>query len=386
LSLSQTLAGIADAVEHGEIPGAVILVAGLDRVHAHEAIGASTIGGTPMRRDSLFRIASMTKPVVSATAMWLVEAGRLRLEDPVARHLPALSTLAVLKSPQSGEIEPAERPVTVLDLLTHRAGFAYPGTAEGLPVDLLRAFNAEFLPNLREDEWLERLAQVPLMHQPGKAFTYGFSTDVLGLLIAGVEGQSLGRVLKDRIFGPLGMDQTTFRVSRGDRERLVGAYSRDLEHGALTKIAPALDCQVAVDGAFESGGAGLVSTARDYLRFARFLLSGQDATGKSMLSQRSLALMTSNHLTPEQRRLPTFGLPDYWSEQGFGLGVSVLDRPGAARSKSVGRYGWAGAYGTLWLNEPCHGLTALLMAQVMTLEAQPSYELRFEADLHEALP
>jgi CubicO group peptidase (beta-lactamase class C family) len=387
MRLRNAAAAVASSVENGALPGAVVLISGPDRAQdEQEVIGAVSIGGEPMRFDTLFRIASLTKPIVSAAALRLIEAGRLQLQDPIARTLPELASLKVLRplGPGSDRIEPAARPLTIIDLLTHTCGFAYPSSAEGVSARLLGEFNTEFLPGCPENDWLRQLAEVPLMHQPGEAYTYGFSTDVLGLVLSRITGRSLGEYLNEALFEPLGMGDTTFRVKPEDWSKLAHAYSAEPD-GKLTSIPATLDCQHALETGFESGGAGLVSTAPDFLRFARFLLEGRDISGRPLLSQRSIELMTSNHLTAEQRQRPTFGAADYWRERGFGLGVSVLDRPGGNRANSAGRYGWAGAYGTWWSNAPSHRLCAILMTQVMVGDDPPPHEIQFESDFDEAL-
>lgn len=387
MRLRHAVAGVACSVKNGTLPGAVVLICGPNRAEdVQEAIGADRIGGDPMRLDTLFRIASLTKPIVSAAALCLIEAGRLQLQDPIARVLPELSSLKVLRQRgrEGDRIELAARPLTIIDLLTHTSGLAYSSTAKGVSARLLGEFNVELLPGCPEKEWLLRLAEVPLMHQPGEAYTYGFSTDVLGLILSRVAGCSLGELLNDALFEPLGMCDTSFRVKPESVSRLAHAYTRETD-GKLIGIPATLDCQHAVEKGFESGGAGLVSTPADFLRFARFLLDGLGSSGRPLLSRRSIEMMTSNHLTAEQRQHSTFGAADSWREQGFGLGVSVLDRPQANRVNSTARYGWAGAYGTWWSNAPSRGLSAILMTQVMVGEDPPPHEVQFETDFDEVL-
>ncbi|NGO55833.1 serine hydrolase domain-containing protein [Allomesorhizobium camelthorni] len=386
MSLRDAVAAVASSVEKGALPGAVVLISGPNRADAQEVIGANSIAGNPMRLDTLFRIASLTKPIVSAAALRLIEAGKLQLQDPIAQTLPELASLKVLRTlgPRSDRIESAARPLTIFDLLTHTSGFAYPITAEGVSARLLGEFNTEFLPGCSEKDWLRRLAEVPLMHQPGEAYTYGFSTDVLGLILSRTTGRSLGEYLNDALFAPLNMCDTTFLVKPENWSKLAHAYTTEPD-GRLTSIPAALDCQHALETGFESGGAGLVSTAADVLRFARFLLAGLDTSGRPLLSEHSIKMMTSNHLTAEQRQRPAFGAADYWREQGFGLGLSVLDRPSGNRANSAGRYGWAGIYGTWWSNAPSHRLCAIVMTQVMTGNAPPSHEVQFEANFDKAL-
>jgi CubicO group peptidase (beta-lactamase class C family) len=314
----------------------------------------------------------MTKPVVAACAMTLVEDCTLRLDDPVDEFLPELADMTVLADPDGplDDTVPAQRPVTLRDLLTFTFGTgmvpAEPGT---VPIaDALNALYPEE-PGPPPDEWIGRLGALPLVCQPGERWMYHTAASVTGVLIARATGMSLGDALRERICEPLGMTDTAFSVAGENTGRLATAYQRDEATGEL----------VAADGpgggwsrppAFEDGGGGLVSTAADYLAFASALLAGGTRHGERVLSRPSVTLMTSDHLTPAQKAGSGFG-PRYFDDIGWGFGISVRTRrahhgpwpvsyPPLAL---VGSYGWPGFYGTGWYNDPAEDMTTILMIQ-----------------------
>jgi len=371
------LSRVRDVLERhvgaGYVPGAVAIVARHSEVHV-EATGSLAFegagSGTPMAADAICRIGSMTKPVVAACAMTLVEDCTLGLDDPVDEFLPELADMTVLADP-AGPLDdtvPAKRPITLRDLLTFTFGTgmvpAEPGT---VPIsDALAALE----PTLPPDEWIRRLGTLPLVCQPGERWMYHTAADVTGVLIARATGMSLGDALRERICGPLGMKDTGFSVAGESISRLATAYQRDDATGEV----------VAEDGpdgywsrppAFESGGGGLVSTPADFLAFASALLAGGTHHGERVLSRPSVTLMTSDHLTPAQKAVSGF-TPGYFDDIGWGLGVSVRTRrthvgpsPGVSYpwAASVGSYGWPGVYGTGWYNDPAEDMTTILMIQ-----------------------
>jgi CubicO group peptidase (beta-lactamase class C family) len=324
-----------------------------------------------MAADTICRVGSMTKPIVAACAMTLVEDCTLRLDDPVDEFLPELADMTVLADP-SGPLEetvPAQRPVTLRDLLTFTFGsgmvIAEPGT---IPIsDALNALSSE--PGPPPDEWIRRLGELPLVYQPGERWMYHTAANVTGVLIARATGMSFGEALRERICEPLGMKDTGFSVTGENISRLATAYERDDATGELV-IEDGPDGYWSHPPAFEDGGGGLVSTASDYLTFASALLAGGIHHGQRVLSRPSVTLMTTDHLTPAQKAVS--GLrPGYFDDIGWGFGMSVRTRrphfgpwpvsyPPLA---SVGSYGWPGVYGTGWYNDPAEDMTTILMIQ-----------------------
>ncbi|MFZ3005950.1 MAG: serine hydrolase domain-containing protein [Phenylobacterium sp.] len=363
-------------VAAGDLAGAVGLVwrGGAAQV---AAVGWRDMeAGLPMQRDSLFRIASMSKPIVSAAAMTMLQERRFSLEDPISRVAPEFMRMRVLRDPD-GPLEdtvPADRQITFEDLLTHRAGLTQAGFQSG-PIDAAHreALGPDLDSPLSPDAWISGLASLPLVGQPGAAFTYGRSTDLLGLLLARMEGAPLEEVLRHRVFEPLGMTDTGFSVPPETRHRRAGLYGFDMT-GRLKKLdAPPGGVALPErpeDMEFASGGAGLWSTADDYLAFARVFV---DPSVK-LLSRETLALMTTNRLAEPQRLgANMFGMPTFGTGSGFGLGVATALDPATAqvmRGKGgVGTVGWPGAYGGWWQADPTTGSVAiLLMHNMLELE------------------
>ncbi|MDE3738824.1 MULTISPECIES: serine hydrolase [Pseudomonas] len=362
--LSSVLQGY---VERSEVAGLVAMVYRKDILTHCDVLGSQDIETrTPMRRNSLFRIASMTKPVTSAAAMMLIEEGRLLLDDPISRWIPELGNRQVLRNPDGplDDVYPAPRDITVRDLLLHRSGLAYPVTASPSLAEPLSRFNAEVLPTGNPDGWLRALGELPLLFEPGTRWHYGLSTDVLGLLIGRVAGCSFQQFLESRIFEPLDMNDTFFSVPVNELKRLtVGYVVGDQPNQLIVHDHP--ERRIWNPTGFPSGGAGLISTADDYAKFARMLLhSGRSDAGR-ILSRKSIELMTTNFLTPEERATPFMGIPGFWAAQGFGLGLSVIDNTvHQATLGSIGQFGWPGAYGTTWLADPKEEMVAVLMVQL----------------------
>jgi CubicO group peptidase (beta-lactamase class C family) len=362
-------------VDAGYVPGAVAVVARQGAVHI-EATGTlafdGTGSGTPMAADTICRLGSMTKPVVAACAMTLVEDCTLRLDDPVDEYLPELADMTVLADPDGplDQTVPAERAITLRDLLAFTLGtgmvVAEPGT---IPIaDALRALDADEL-GQPPDEWMRRLGTLPLVCQPGERWMYHTGADVTGVLIARATGKSVEDALRERICEPLGMQDTGFSVAAGNISRLATAYQRDDATGEVV-VEDGPDGCWSRPPVFESGGGGLVSTASDFLAFASALLAGGIRDGERVLSRPSVALMTSDHLTAAQKAISGFR-PGYFDDIGWGLGMSVRTRrahfgpwpvsyPPLA---SVGSYGWPGVYGTGWYNDPAEDMTTILMTQ-----------------------
>ncbi|HXE29732.1 MAG TPA: serine hydrolase domain-containing protein [Stellaceae bacterium] len=362
---------MAGHVERGLAPGVITLIERRGETHV-DVIGNKALGGRdPMRRDTLFRITSMTKAITATAAMILVEECKLRLDEPVDRLLPELADRRVLKR-LDGPLDdtvPAQRPISLRDLLTFRAGYGFVwGAADQFPI--LKAI-AEleitgFGPPdqstpIGPDEWLKRLATLPLIHQPGERWLYNTGSYILGVLIARASGQSFGEFLRERIFAPLGMKDTGFFVPPQKLDRLSTSYFANDKTAALDLLDAAQDSQWSRPPAFEDGGAGLVTTIDDYLAFARVLLNQGKHGETRLLSRPSVALMTTDQLTPAQKAASVF-LADAWENRGWGVGVGIVTgRDNLAMTP--GAYGWPGGYGTGWANDPAEEMIAILMTQ-----------------------
>ncbi|MGF6773945.1 CubicO group peptidase (beta-lactamase class C family) [Paraburkholderia sp. GAS199] len=363
-------------VERSEVAGVVSLVWRHGEIGYFEALGSRDENARlPMERDTLFRIASMTKPVTSAAILMLIEEDRLAFDTPVSLWLPELAAPRVLRDPNGplDQTDPVKAPLTVLDLLTHRAGFAYHFTATG---PLAKAYAAAFNgieAHGGSNAWLERIAALPLMFQPGTRWHYGIATDILGVLIERVSGMSLGEFFRTRIFEPLGMRDTAFWVPDAQLARLATAYA--VEPGTRQRVVEDHPSRSRWANAerFQSGGGGLVSTAQDYLQFAQLLLGRGRVGATRLLSHRSVDLMRTNFLSRDQRRVPAFG-QILWAGQGFGLGLSIVDDPAqqlAHGYRSMGSFGWPGAYGTSWFADPVENMIGLMLIQRRSIEAFP---------------
>ena len=343
---------LEDRIAAGHLPGAVVLVARQGQVAWQEAYGRrDPARGAPMQADAIFRIYSMTKPLVSVGVMMLVEAGRLLLGEPVGKYLPDLAEMQVAAE---GGAVPAAAPITIQDLLRHTSGLTYEFRGDG-PVQ--RAYAAAGIARREQGnaDQVATLGRLPLLHQPGTRWEYSRSTDVLGRLIEVVSGQRLGEFLAARICGPLGMADTGFHVPPAQQERLAEGFSIDPDTG--TAAMTLLD--VREPPRFESGGGGMVGTAADYLRFAQMLADGGQYHGTRLLSRKTVELMTSDHLggIPGAGDILPLG-------HGFGLGFAVRkDRGIATAPGSVGTFFWSGMAGTFFWIDPAERLTAVFMMQ-----------------------
>jgi CubicO group peptidase (beta-lactamase class C family) len=335
------------------------LIARHGRIAYFESFGyRDRAAGAPMTKEAIFRIASMTKPITSVAVMMLHEEGKLQIYDPVSRYLPELAKLKVgveKVDPQTGqktfETVEAQRDMTIQDLLRHTSGLTY-GTRGDGPVKQLYREAKIGDRHITNAELVTKLAQLPLLYQPGTRWEYGVSTDVLGRLVEVVSGKSLGEFFEERIFRPLGMQDTAFHVPAGKLDRAAQPWQRP---GAPPAPPPR---DVAIAHAFQSGGGGLVSTARDYLRFCAVLLNGGEWQGVRLLGRKTVEYMTADHLG---------SIPYESPGMGFGLGFQVRREAGVARLPgSVGEYGWAGAAGTVFWIDPSEQLIAIYMVQVGT--------------------
>jgi CubicO group peptidase (beta-lactamase class C family) len=347
-------------VESGFVPGALAVLARHGDVHV-EATGTLAFEGvgsrTPMARDTICRLGSMSKPIVAACAMTLVEDCTLRLDDPVDDLLPELADMTVLADPDGplDDTVPARRPITVRDLLTYTLGTgmvpAEPGT---IPIADAMGVLYQAVP---PDEWIGRLGALPLVHQPGERWMYDTAANVTGVLIARATGRSFGTALRERVCEPLGMTDTGFSVGGASIDRLATAYAatdgREVEDGP--------DGRWSRPPVFESGGGGLVTTADDFLAFATALLRGGTLDGERVLSRPAVTLMTSDQLSPAQKAGSGFW-PGYFDAMGWGFGMSVRTSR-THLGPSAGSYGWPGFYGTAWYNDPAEDLTTILLIQ-----------------------
>jgi len=361
---------MADYVERGDVPGLVTLVSRRGEVHV-DVIGTQAIGESPpMRRDTIFRISSMTKPIIGVATMILVEECKLRLDEPVERWLPELAERRVLKRLDGplDETVPAKRPITVRDLLTFRMGFGQMmAPPDAYPI--LSAANEQRIgmgppsPSSMPapDEWMRRLGTLPLMHQPGEQWMYNTGSDVLGVLIARASGQPLEKFLRERLFEPLGMRDTGFSVPEASLNRLATSYWTDPTSGKLTVYDEPRDGQWSRPPAFPSGAGGLVSTIDDYLAFGQMMLSQGKLGSERILSRLSVETMTTDQLTPEQKAASGL-VPGYFDSHGWGFGVSVVTRRDDVATVP-GRYGWDGGLGTSWSSDPREEMVTILMTQ-----------------------
>ncbi len=350
--------------ENGDLPGGVILLARKDQVVYHKAFGyADPAVKNPMPADALFRIASQTKALVSTGIMLLQEEGRLHIGDPLSRFIPEFEkTTVAVANPEGGyEVVPAERQITLRDLLTHTSGIGY---GYGVAADAWQAAGIQgwYFADRKEPilATVRRMAALPMEAQPGRQFVYGYSTDILGAVIEVASGQPLDQFLRERLFEPLGMNDTYFYLPSGKERRLAAVFNPD-DSGRLKRApeGPGMDTQgqyVSGPRTSFSGGAGVVSSAADYYRFLQMMENGGELNGKRLLSPRTVALMTTNHLAPEV---------GYSRGQGFGLGFSVVTDTGQRGTYgSEGEYGWGGAYHSTYWVDPQEELIVVYFTQV----------------------
>lgn len=362
VSLAENRSSITAAVDDGLLSGAVTCVWQRGEVLQVNEIGYRDVEAKlPMQRDTIFRIASMTKPVTIAAVMALAEEGKLSLSDPVTRWLPELGEMRVLTDPRGplDQTVAARRPITVEDLMTHRSGVAYSFSVTG---PIARAY-AQVSLRQDQDSWLAEVAALPLVHQPGERLTYSHSTEVLGILASRVEGKPLQTVLEERIFGPLAMVDTGFWISPDKRGRAATMYRLHEDTGLHDDAMGPIPVR---EPRFSQGGASLVSTVDDYLRFARMLLAGGTLEGSRVLSEESVTLMRTDRLTEDQKRQPFLGAP-FWVGRGFGLNLSVVTDPGRSTQLfgpgGLGSFSWPGAYGTWWQADPANDLILIYLIQ-----------------------
>jgi CubicO group peptidase (beta-lactamase class C family) len=362
---------MADRVARRELVGIVYLVACRGLLYVDTIGTLSLDGNEPMRRGTPFRMASLTKPIIAAATMMLVEDGRLALDERVDRLLPELANRRVLTQIDGplDQTVPAMRPITVEDLLTFRMGHGIifePSLQPPYPIitaaDELQLVMAQPDPRTphNPDEWIRRFGTLPLMRQPGERWQYNSAALVLGVLIARAAREPLEHFLRKRIFRPLGMKHTGFSLPPADASRLPGLYLANPQTGQLELQPGSPPDEWTRPPAFPSGAAGLASTIDDYLAFSRLLLNQGVHHGRRVLSAESIRLLTRNHLTPQQ--LADAG-PFPLTGRGWGYGMAVSVVPDEV--SEPGRYGWEGGYGTTWFNDPHRDLIAIALTQTV---------------------
>jgi CubicO group peptidase (beta-lactamase class C family) len=355
-------------VQRGLVPGIVTLVSRRGEVHV-DAIGTKAFGGSdPMRRNTIFRIASVTKLIVATAAMILVEECTLRLDEPVDQWLPELADRRVLRAIDSplDDTVPASRPITLRDLLTFRLGIgAVMVFPPRYPIQQAMAeagvASGPTLPAHAPDELMRRFGSLPLVHQPGERWLYDSGSDILGVLISRVADTRLEEFLQVRIFEPLGMSDTSFSVPESKLDRLASSYWTNPSTGEFEIFDGVDDSRWASPPVFESGAGGLVSTVDDLLAFGQMMLKRGKYGSERILSRPSVELMTTDHITPEQKAVSEF-VPGFWDNHGWGFGLSIVTRRDDLAA-TPGRYGWDGGYGTSWYVDPKEELIGILMTQ-----------------------
>ncbi|MFF0308916.1 serine hydrolase domain-containing protein [Streptosporangium sp. NPDC004379] len=384
-------------VESGRIPGLVALFSRGEETHV-EAIGTMRHdGGAPMGRDTVFRMASTSKPVSIAAAMVLLDECRLRLDDVVDPWLPELADRRVLTRPDAelDDTVPARRPITVRDVLTSTFGLGLDFTALGKPI-MNAVFEQGLTPNLpvevpEQDEWMRRLGALPLAYHPGEQWQYQIASDLAGVLVSRVSGRSFEEFLHERVFEPLGMNDTGFHVPADRIDRLPPLYAPDPATGEFLVWDEPRDGRWSRPPAFQGGGGGLVSTADDYHAYFRMLLNGGVHEGRRILSRPAVELMTTNRLTPEQNAARTalatgnvhisFG---QGQQGGWGLGMAVRTYRGDYAP--VGQFGWDGGSGTSAYADPANDLVGVLLCQLGYTVPNPAHLMNdFWTTLYQAL-
>jgi CubicO group peptidase (beta-lactamase class C family) len=362
-------------IDEGKLPGTITLVARRGKIAHFECQGRMDIEADKMvSEDTIFRIYSMTKPITSVALMMLYEDGHFQLDDPVSRFVPAFENMEVFVSGNNVEYEtqPAERQITIRDLLTHTSGLTY-GFMRASVVDALYRDNG-VEESKTQAEMVDKLSALPLLFTPGSRWSYSVATDVCGRLVELISGESFDQFLQEQIFEPLGMVDTGFAVPENKVHRFAANYERTVDDGLRLIDSPETS-RYAQDITYFSGGSGLVSTARDYLRFAQMLLNKGELEGERILGRKTVELMTSNHL-PGNGDLTSMGQPVFsetpYDGIGFGLGFSVMLDPATANILGTpGEFAWGGAASTYFWVDPEEELIAILLTQLMPSSSYP---------------
>ncbi len=357
---------LSSAVERGDVLGVQALVFDDGETVYRNNFGlADRERETPVKADTVYRVYSMTKPVTSALIMDLMEEGRLKLSDPASKYIPQLAQMKIVSLGEDGQPKYAEqaRPITIEDLLLHRAGMAY-GIFGGNPIEAAWGKADLFNPQASMAENMEKLPMLPLLGQPGDQWFYSFSIDVLGQIAEVITGQTLGEAFEERFFGPLGMTETGFRVSPDLKPRFASNYMRQ-DDGSYTLIDDGQKSSFTMQsGRLESGGGGLTSTTDDWLKFARMLLNEGEYNGARILKPETVRLMMTDHLGNTPSLLPWVGAG---TGAGFGYGGSVRiaasPEAQATEGRYVGQFGWGGAARTNFWVDPENGTVGIIMLQ-----------------------
>jgi CubicO group peptidase (beta-lactamase class C family) len=358
-------------VDQKKLAGTLTLVARKGKVVHLEATGSRDMqAGLPMTEDTIFRIYSMSKPITAVAALTLWEQGRFHMDEPISKYLPELKNLKVYVSGEGDEavFEDAKTPIKIMDLFLHTAGFSYGFTQS--EVDKLYQKSPLFSGKVKREELLNEVAKLPLNHQPGTAWNYSISTDIIGFLVERLSGQTLGEYMQQHIFKPLKMNDTGFYVQADKLSRFMQVYTLN-KKGQITHMPKEPLGDFKSDPEFQSGGGGLVSTMEDYLAFAQMLLNGGEYKGKRVLGRKTVEYMRSNHLPasliPFEANSPG---------EGYALAMAVTVDPGQSNFiTSQGVYGWAGAASTYFRIDPKENMILISMTQFM-----PSGYYRYHHD------
>jgi CubicO group peptidase (beta-lactamase class C family) len=362
-------------IDESKLPGTITLVARRGKIAHFECQGRMDIEADKMvSEDTIFRIYSMTKPITSVALMFLYEDGHFQLDDPVSRFIPAFETMEVFMSGNKEEYktQPADRQITIRDLLTHTSGLTYGFMRTSVVDALYRDKGVEESKTLAE--MVSKLTELPLLFTPGSRWSYSVATDVCGYLVELISGEPFDQFLQEQIFKPLGMTDTGFSVPENKVHRLAANYERTADNGLQLTDSPETSRYIR-DVTYFSGGGGLVSTARDYLRFAQMLLNKGELEGERVLGRKTVELMTSNHL-PNNGDLTSMGQPVFsetpYDGIGFGLGFSVMLDPATAHILGTpGEFAWGGAASTYFWVDPGEQLIAILLTQLMPSSSYP---------------
>jgi CubicO group peptidase (beta-lactamase class C family) len=384
---------MARHVSAGQMPGLITLVHVDGEPHV-DVIGSPSFDDpAPLQRDAIFRIASLTKPITAAVAMMLVDDGALSLDDPVDAYLPELADRRVLRSIDADldDTVAAKRSITIDDLLTFRLGFGVVMVAaDTYPIQTaerelqLRTLGPPWPPTPHTpDEWIRHFGSLPLMHQPGESWRYNTGSQVLGVLIERAAGKPLETFIRERLFDPLGMADTGFSVWPDQLGRLTTAYAPDWSSGELHLLDSATESYWGRPPSMPDAAGGLVSTIDDFWAFVSMLIGGGTAGGKRILSERSIALMTTDHLTADQR-LATGPFTGQHSSWGLGMGVPAANA--TDRGEPPHGFGWTGGTGTAWYTDSTTGLSGVLFTQrAMTSPEPPEVMVDFWRLAYEAI-
>jgi CubicO group peptidase (beta-lactamase class C family) len=363
---SQRLAEIGkilnEDIERGQLPGAVVAIARKGKLVYFEAFGyRDKVAGVPMTTDTIFNVASMTKPMTTVAALTLYEQGRIMIDDPIEKYLPKFASMKVATLDASGDniiaTVPAKRKITIQDLMRHTSGIVYGGRGH-TAVHKMLPDGSSSLQAMTSDEVIDKLSAVPLLHQPGSTWDYGFGLDLTGLIVERLTQQTLAQVMRERIWTPLGMNDTSFQIPADKLSRYAKALPEDPLTGRPQSVSPDL----AKPLKFECGGGCAASTAGDYMRFAMMLLNNGRLGDRRILGRKTAEYMLSNQLGPEVKNLIGDADPTR-ADYGFGLGLAVRTTAGVVRmTGSVGEFSWPGASGTNWWADPQEQLVVVFMS------------------------